>query len=40
MGFAELFDNRWCILTPTKDADPEAVRLQLFWEELGSNVEI
>ena len=40
-GFAELFDNRWCILTPTKDTDPEAVkRLQRFWEELGSNVEI
>ena len=24
-GFAELFINRWCILTPAKDADPSAV---------------
>ena len=22
-GFAELFDNRWCILTPGRDTDPE-----------------
>jgi len=40
-GFAELFDNRWCILTPVKDSDPKAVeRLKAFWEALGSNVEI
>ncbi|MEZ5844784.1 MAG: prephenate/arogenate dehydrogenase family protein [Hyphomicrobiaceae bacterium] len=39
-GFAELFDNRWCILTPPAGADPEAVtRLALFWRGLGSNVE-
>ena len=40
-GFAELFDNRWCILTPPNDADPAAVaRLQRLWEAMGSNVEI
>ena len=40
-GFAELFDNRWCILTPGRDADPEAVaRLERFWRRLGSHVEI
>jgi cyclohexadieny/prephenate dehydrogenase len=40
-GFAELFDNRWTILTPLPDADPAAVeRLKSFWEALGSNVEI
>lgn len=40
-GFAELFDGRWCILTPTKDADPAAVaKLELFWQLLGSKVEI
>ncbi len=40
-GFAELFDNRWCILTPTNGADPDAVtRLQRLWEAIGSNVEI
>lgn len=40
-GFAELFDGRWCILTPEADTDPQAVaRLKAFWEALGSNVEI
>lgn len=40
-GFAELFDGRWCILTPPEDADPEAVeKLALFWRGLGSNVEL
>ncbi len=40
-GFAELFDNRWCILTPPPGADAAAVaRLSAFWRALGSNVEI
>jgi cyclohexadieny/prephenate dehydrogenase len=40
-GFAELFENRWCILTPATGADAQAVaRLQAFWTALGSNVEI
>jgi cyclohexadieny/prephenate dehydrogenase len=40
-GFAELFDNRWCILTPPPDTDPCAVqRLKAYWEALGSNVEV
>src|SRR5215467_8551068 len=31
-GFAELFVNRWCILTPPKGADSKAVRkLTEFW---------
>jgi cyclohexadieny/prephenate dehydrogenase len=31
-GFAELFENRWCILTPPEGSDPEAVgRLAAFW---------
>jgi cyclohexadieny/prephenate dehydrogenase len=39
-GFAELFDNRWCILTPPPGAEPEAVaRLERFWRACGSNVE-
>jgi cyclohexadieny/prephenate dehydrogenase len=39
-GFAELFRNRWCILTPLEDADPEAVdRLSAFWQGLGARVE-
>ena len=40
-GFAELFDGRWCILTPTDAADPAALaKLEEFWQKLGSNVEI
>ncbi|MFM1814483.1 MAG: hypothetical protein RLZ98_1178 [Pseudomonadota bacterium] len=40
-GFAELFDNRWCILTPPEGTEPEAItRLRALWEAMGSNVEI
>jgi len=40
-GFAELFINRWCILTPPEGADPAAVeKLTSFWAALGANVEI
>jgi cyclohexadieny/prephenate dehydrogenase len=40
-GFPELFDGRWCILTPAADADPAAVeKLKSFWEKLGSQVEV
>lgn len=40
-GFASLFDDRWCIITPPKGADEEAVkRLTDFWSSLGSTVEI
>jgi cyclohexadieny/prephenate dehydrogenase len=39
-GFAELFVNRWCILTPPQGADASAVeRLAAFWRALGANVE-
>src|SRR3974390_1777569 len=39
-GFAELFVNRWCILTPTEGADRKAVdKLAAFWRLLGANVE-
>tara|TARA_R110002020_G_scaffold266483_44_gene481573 strand:+ start:217 stop:1209 length:993 start_codon:yes stop_codon:yes gene_type:complete len=40
-GFAELFENRWSILTPTEQSDPDAVdRVTGFWRALGANVEI
>src|SRR6516165_862513 len=40
-GFAELFVNRWCILTPPSNVEPAAVeRLAAFWRLLGANVEI
>lgn len=40
-GFAELFDGRWCILTPPPGTDPRAVaKLKEFWRECGSDVEV
>ncbi|MCC5985941.1 MAG: prephenate/arogenate dehydrogenase family protein [Rhodobacteraceae bacterium] len=40
-GFATLFRNRWCILTPPEDADPQAVaRLRALWEAMGANVDL
>lgn len=39
-GFASLFENRWCVLTPEPGTDPGAVaRLRAFWQALGSEVE-
>ncbi|MGO9770848.1 MAG: prephenate/arogenate dehydrogenase family protein [Roseiarcus sp.] len=40
-GFATLFLNRWCILTPPEGADASAVeRVRAFWRAIGSNVEV
>jgi cyclohexadieny/prephenate dehydrogenase len=40
-GFAELFEDRWCILTPEADTDQAATdKLKDFWQALGSRVEI
>ena len=40
-GFAELFDGRWCLLTPLPQTDRAAVeKLRLFWEALGSQVDL
>ena len=40
-GFAELFDKRWCILTPLPDSDANAVaELETFWRNCGSDVEL
>jgi len=39
-GFAELFQNRWCLLVPVEDTEPSAVmRLRRFWEGMGANVD-
>jgi cyclohexadieny/prephenate dehydrogenase len=39
-GFATLFVNRWCILTPPAHTSPDAVAItRAFWEEMGGNVE-
>ena len=38
-GFASLFENRWCILTPSKNVPIEIIKkVKFFWEQLGSNV--
>jgi cyclohexadieny/prephenate dehydrogenase len=39
-GFATLFENRWCILTPEDKTDPAAIeKLKAFWQACGSNVD-
>ncbi len=40
-GFAALFVNRWCILTPPSGSNPDAVhKVRALWEALGSHVEV
>lgn len=40
-GFAHLFRNRWCIVTPPEQTDLlKLSALVSFWEALGANVEI
>ena len=39
-GFAELFQNRWCILTPLAGTDEAAVaKLAAFWTACGSDID-
>ncbi|MFY0617273.1 prephenate/arogenate dehydrogenase family protein [Shimia sp.] len=39
-GFAELYDNRWCLLVPVEGSNPEAVaQLRALWEGMGANVD-
>ena len=40
-GFADLFKNRWTILTPSKSTDENTIqKVSNFWESLGSKVKI
>ncbi|MFX8215046.1 prephenate dehydrogenase dimerization domain-containing protein, partial [Acinetobacter baumannii] len=40
-GFATLFHNRWCIVTPIVGMpDAAATRVADFWQRLGANVEM
>ena len=40
-GFASLFRNRWCILSPPEGADHGAVsQLTRLWEAMGANVDV
>ena len=39
-GFAELFDDRWCIIVPDLCSDHAAIaRLENLWRGMGSNVD-
>ncbi|MGN6356813.1 MAG: prephenate/arogenate dehydrogenase family protein [Novosphingobium sp.] len=40
-GFASLFQQRWCIITPIAGTDPSRVAaLRAFWEALGAKVDL
>ena len=40
-GFADLFKNRWCILTPSNNAKDRDIKLlENFWKKIGSKVDI
>ena len=40
-GFADLFKNRWCILTPSNQTKAKDIKLlELFWKKIGSRVDI
>ena len=40
-GFAALFENRWCLLTPPAGTDPAAIdKIAELWRRCGSSVEV
>jgi len=40
-GYAEMFENRWCIISPPEKCDEQPIKsLKEFWETLGSKVKI
>lgn len=40
-GLADLFENRWCIVTPLDGGDKDATEtVRAFWKALGSEVEV
>lgn len=39
-GFADLFQDRWCVLTPTDPDDPAVEDVKKFWEGIGSQTAI
>ncbi len=39
-GFADLFENRWCVFTPLPGTDAAALeKLSEFWRRCGSNID-
>ena len=40
-GHADMFENRWCIISPPKNADAQSIKtLKSLWEAMGSKVKI
>ena len=39
-GFAELFENRFCILTPINQEDEFIEKIENFWEKIGMKTQI
>ncbi len=40
-GFAELFEGRWCVLTPDEKTDPDAIdQVAALWHRAGSKVDM
>ncbi|MDX1737133.1 MAG: prephenate dehydrogenase/arogenate dehydrogenase family protein, partial [Alphaproteobacteria bacterium] len=40
-GFAELFDGRYCLITPTEDTDRDAFeKIVTLWKEIGAIVDV
>jgi len=40
-GFSQLFKNKWCILTPSKQSNNKDIKLlEKFWKKLGSRVDV
>ena len=40
-GHAEMFENRWCVISPPTDCSEEPIKsLKALWEALGSKVKI
>ncbi len=40
-GYADMFESRWCIISPPKNAAEQPIKiLKSFWEAIGSKVKI
>ena len=40
-GFAELFDNRWCLIVPAPETDAAAIsRVEALWQGIGANTDV
>ena len=40
-GFSELFENKWCILTPSKKTKAKDIKIiESLWKKIGSKVDI